>query len=452
MVSGHTKTENPIPAEVPSINSLTNENVLHKTSRNSSSGEEDGLGNLVIDTDEDIDKINKESKPFYGFQNNSNERKSPVRNNNNNNSVGRSLCNNKHIGNVEKDSSANKSLLSNNGRKISSPSQSTGFTQSGKIVKAKSKKSTKSNKSHVSMSVSSGATSGANSRASSPTAPFIDNALDTDSNSNVDSKMMMPRTSSSPDESNGKKSKSNKSKSHKKHSKHNEKNSSVNFGVNKADSSIEKLKSKSKSTTSSLITAGASSTFSSLTSSHELLTCASTSLLNSGTPEKNESTQYQNATHKFNDLVMSQSAFSHKSSQNTLQNRVPARNAVIAGTTGNGAESAHAYSHRDSSESDPPVSQNQHSRKKHKKAQSALSSIQHSSVAPANSDISQSRSCSFHSSSVSSGKRDRASAANSHSTASGNENSKSKKMKLEQVSHSILVFSLVINGYDIVEL
>lgn len=420
---------------------------VQKASRNSSSGEEDGLGNLVIDTDEDTDKFSvdksRDSKPFYGFNSNA-ESKSPVRNNNNNNSVKKNFSNNKTNNNVEKE--ANKSVLPNNSGKLNSYSQATGFGPSGKIAKAKSKKSSKANKAHTPTSVgSSSSTSGTNSRISSPTASFMNSALDTDSksNHNFDSKMLMPRASSSPDETNGKKIKSNKSKSHhKKHSKHSEKNSSSDISSGKTES-MEKLKSKSKGSALPLVNTNASSTFSTIAGSHETLSRSSNVLSNSTSAEKINSSQHHSSTLKLNDVPALQSSSNiHKSNHNTFHSRVPARSALIAGTTGHGAKSGHACSYRDSSESAAPVSQNQHGRKKHKKTQSASSSIQHCSTACDNADSSQSRNSLYQQSSAGSGKRER---SNGQSTTSGNESSKSKKIKLEQVSfYSIfLSFSVV---------
>ena len=397
---------------------------IDKICRSSSSGEEDG--DLVIDTDDDNEKVNKDIKPFYGFQGINSERKSPIKNNNNNNSAGRGLCNNKHIGNVEKDS--NKSLSANSsGSKLPSfMPTATGFGQSSKLSKTKSKKSAKSNKSNLSTSVANNTTSASSPSTSSPAGSFI-NALDTESIHlhNFDSKIVLPRASSSPDENAGKKSKPSKSKSHhkKQHSKHAEKSGlSTSGGSGKSEN--EKVKSKSKH--SSANTATSSSAAFSFSPEASEQTPRSTSTLSArNTAEKIGSNFHLTSNQQLTDQMSHSASNTHRIHHLTNQGRVPARTASIAATvTGNGAKGTHAYSDRESSEVESPA--NQSGRKKQKKGQSGNSGGSSSREMAENT---QTRDYNYQSSL---GKRDR-NASNAATIASANEGSKTKRMKFEQV-------------------
>ena len=399
-----------------------------KISRNSSSGEEDG--NLVIDTDDDSEKVNKEIKPFFGFQGSNSERKSPVRNNNNNNSVGRGLCNMKHTENTEKEST-HKSLSTNIGNKMPSFSPYAGFSQSSKLGKSKSKKSSKANKSNTSTALGSNSTSVSSPRASSPAGSFI-NALDTDSNQfhNFDSKILLPRASSSPDENAGKKVKTNKSKSHhkKQHSKHLEKSSFLSSG--NGGKSDEKIKSKSKHSNANISTSAFSLSPEAPDQSTRI---ANNSPARSAIDKPGSSSHLVN-NQRFTNVPMPHSATSsHRIQHLSNQGRVPARTVSIAATTGNGAKGAHACNEREASENEVPTLQHQVGRKKHKKSLSA--GLGNLSSRDAVENL-QSVDC-YHQPSL--GKRDRGS-ANSSAITSGCDGSKSKRMKHEQV----LIFDYIV--------
>ena len=410
------------------VSDMKKGNISGKMSRNSSSGEEDGLGNLIIDTDEDADKSNKEIKPYYGFQDGKAERKSPARNNNNNNSVGRSLCGNKHSDSIE--SNLNKTLSPNISSKLTF-SQTAGSGQSGKIGKTKSKKSVKSNKSHTQSNTASNSTSAATSSSSSAAGPFI-NALDTDStrNHNFDLKPNLPRNCSSPDENIGKKSKSNKSKSHhKKHNKHSEKNNSSNNG-GKSDNTAEKIKSKSKHGANSVPSASALSA-SAFSSGRDASSRSPNSLSTLAVPDKNNGVPFINAKATFSEPATAQST-PPKPRQSTSQGRLPARTALAVSTTGNGAKITHACNQRALNDIETP-SQNQHVRKKNKKNQLVASTSASSSA----HDASEQHCC--HSSSVgNSGKRERSAANITGIT--GNEIAKAKKMKFDSVSSRLVSY------------
>jgi len=409
-----------------------------KTSRNSSSGEEDG--NLVIDTDDDGEKVNKEMKPFYGFQGISSERKSPIKNNNNNNSAARGLCNNKHIGNVEKDS--NKSLSTNsNGNKIPSFLPTAGFSQSGKVNKTKPKKSSKSNKSNSSMNIANNTTSGASPSTSSAAGSFM-NALDTDSNHlhNFDSKIVLPRASSSSDENVGKKTKSNKSKSHhkKQHTKHAEKSGFSSSG-NSVKLENEKVKSKSKH---SIANAPSAAAFTFTPEASDPSPRSASTLQARSTAEKTNTNVHLTNTQRLNDIQIphSTSNNNHRIHQLANQGRIPARTASITATaTGNGAKGTQACSDREASEIEVPSNQNQTGRKKQKKNQLINSGI------PTSRDMGESAQTRDYNYQSTLGKRDRTS-INSTTMASGSEGSKTKRMKGDQVSFFVRCVQMYISN------
>ena len=401
------------------------DSVSDQTSRNSSSGEDDVLGNLVIDTDDDSEKTSKEIKPFFGFRGNNSDRKSPVRNNNNNNSVVRGFCGSKHIGNDEKDSSSNKAFSSNSGNTTFTSFPSTGgFSQSGKIGKTKTKKSVKSSKI---IALASGNSNSGTSSASSPAGSFA-GASDSDCHqlSCFDSKNLLPRVSGSPDESSGKKNKSNKSKyHHKKHSKHSEKSNYAS--INTSGNEKSKLKSKQNVADAAATSTSNLSTFAVSPEAHDTPSRTAGHLPARGATDKKISTSSAN-TEKYADMtITSTSSMISRLNPVSTHGRVPARTAsIVYSTTGKGAKVAHACNERESSESEMSVSHNQTGRKKHKKTHSMSANIRDSEEGY------QSRESKYKSQLASTGKQD-GSGAKMLATSHGSDTPKSKKTKYDTV-------------------